>query len=120
MTVQIITYPTRKKMNIGKDIMTPLGFRPLHTDFIGDEFRVTFVDGADNPQQSEDDQLKFKLTRLLIKTIENDTITFSDLKMLMRLERGLELQQSTVDKLTIIKQGGLSGIVQRIKNLFNL
>jgi len=123
MTIVIETYPTRKVMKRQKQLKALVGFSSLHTDFIDNKFRVTFVNGSDDPANSDearDDKLKFKLRQLLIRSIENDTITFTDLKMLMRLERGLKLQQSTIDKLVIIKQGGLSGIVQRIKNLFGL
>jgi len=116
-------YFSQKKMRIGKNVRNSNGWRPLQTDFIDNGFLVTYVIGTDDPDNSEEAnnrRLKLKLKKLLIRTIENDTITFSDLKMLMRLERGLELQQSTIDKLIIIRQGGLRGIVQRIKNLFNL
>jgi len=127
MTVQIEFYPTRKVMKRDKKIMNLAGFRPLHTDFIDNDeskgYRVTFVNGSDDPNSSEDvreDRLRFKLRKLLIKTIENNTIDWNDYKILLRLERGLKLQQSTIDKLIIVRQGGLSGIVQRIRNLFNL
>lgn len=125
--IQIQIYPTRKVMKRQKEKMNQLGFRSLHTDFIDNDeskgYEVTFVNGSDDPHNSEEQReinLKFKLKELLVKQIENDTITFDDYKMLLRLERNLELQQSTIDKLVILKQGGLSGIVQRIKNLFNL
>jgi len=123
MTVEIENYPTRKVMKRGKTRMNQLGFRTLHIDSINNGFRVTFVNGSDDPDNSDKTRergLQFKLKKLLITTIENDTITFSDFKMLMRLERGLELKQSTVDKLIIVRQGGLSGIIQRLRNLFGL
>jgi len=123
MTVEIKLYPTRKVMRKEKQKFNQLGFRPLHTDFIEKWYRVTFVNGTDDPDNSDEakeSRLQFKLQKLLIQSIENDTIDFKDYKMLMRLERGLKLQQSTINKLVIIKQGGLSGILQRIKNLFNL
>jgi len=116
-------YPTRKVMKREKAKRILNNWRSLHTDFINNKFHVTFVNGSDNPDNSDeakDSRLKHKLTKLLVRTIENDTITFNDLKMLMRLERGLKLQQSTVDKLITVRQGGLRGILQRIKNLFNL
>jgi len=127
MTIQIENYPTRKVMKKNKKIMNRAGFRSLHTDFIDNDeskgYKVTFVNGKDDPNNSEEVQkskTRFRLQKLLVKTIENNTITFEDYKMLMRLERGLELKQSTIDKLIIVRQGGVSGIVQRIKNLFNL
>jgi len=127
MTVETENYPTRKVMKREKLKRTKNGWRSLHTDFINnkesDGFHVTFVNGLDDPSnsdQAKERKIKTRLQELLTQSIQNDTITFKDYKILMRLERGLELQQSTVDKLVIIKQGGLSGIVQRIKNLFNL
>jgi len=123
MTVETKTFPTRKVMKREKLKMNQLGFRSLHTNFIDNKFEVVFVNGSDDPansEEAEENKLRFKLEKLLIETIENDTITFDDYKILMRLERNLELKQSTVDKLILVRQGGLSGILQRIRNLFNL
>jgi len=127
MTIETVDYPTRKVMKRGKLARFRGDWRPLHTEFINnnelDGFHVTYVNGSDDPDNSDEakeNRLQLRLQKLLIQSIENDTITFNDYKMLMRLERGLKLQQSTVDKLVIVKQGGLSGIIQRIKNLFNL
>jgi len=123
MTIQIETYPTRKVMKRNKKSRHTNGWRSLHTDFIDSNYRVTFVNGLDDPDKSDQAEInrsKSKLTKLLVKTIQNNTITWDDYKILLRLERNLELQQSTIDKLIIVRQGGLLGIVQRIRNLFNL
>lgn len=124
MTIKTQIYTTRKVMKREKKKMNQLGFRALHTNFIDNDesngFNVTFVDSIDEPKNSDESIVKDRLTALLIKTLENDTITFQDLKILMRLERDLELKQSTIDKLIVVRQGGLSGIIQRIKNLFGL
>jgi len=53
MTKQIIDYPTRDLMKIGKTSFNALGSRVLHTDFVNNDesqgYRVTFVDGIDDP-----------------------------------------------------------------------
>lgn len=110
-----------------KKLMVANGWSSLHTDFINnnerDGFKVTFVNGSDDPDNSDqekENRLRFRLKQLLVESIEKDTITWEEYKMLLRLERDLELKQSTIDKLIILKQGGLSGIIQRIKNLFGL
>jgi len=116
-------YFNRKSMDRDKKTRHKNNWRSLHTDIINNKFHVTYVNGSDDPDNSEESKerrLQFRLQKLLVKTIENDTITFNDLKILMRLERGLELQQSTIDKLIIVKQGGFGGIIQRLKNLFGL
>jgi len=116
-------YKNRKVMSRGKAVRTGNGWRALHTDFINNLYHVTFVIGSDDPHnsdESKDRQSKFELEKLLIVTLQNDTMTFSDLKMLLRIEHDLELKQSTIDKLIIVRQGGLSGIAQRIKNLFGI
>jgi len=120
--IEIKDFPTRKVMKREKKIMNSKGFRALHTDFINNVYHVTFVNGTDdhvNPEQKEID-VKRALQELLVENIQRDTITWKDYKILQRLERDLELQQSTIDKLVIIKQGGLRGILQRIRDLFNL
>jgi len=127
MTTIIETYPTRKVMRRDKKIMNKAGFTSLHTDFIDNDeskgYRVTFVNGADDPdnnEESKENRLQAKLHELLVQSIENDTIDWKDYKILQRIERGLKLKQSTIDKLIIVKQGGLAGIIQRLKNLFGL
>jgi len=125
--IETRTYPTRKVLKRQRKLMNQQGFRTLHEDFINNDesqgYKVTFVNGRDDPNNSDEQKerdLQFRLEKLLVRTIENDTITFNDFKMLMRLERGLKLQQSTIDRLIVVRQGGLSGIIQRIKNLFGL
>jgi len=127
LTIETEFYPTRKVMKREKLLRNKNGWRSLHTSFRNNNefegYNVVFVNGLDDPDnsdQAKSNRLRSELQGLLIKTLENDTITFKDYKILLRLERGLELQQSTINKLVIIKQGGLSGIVQRIKNLFGL
>jgi len=119
LSLETEDYPTRKAMKKGKILRHADGWSSLHTDIINTGFHVTY-DKEDPNRQPTEEEIREKLRKLLVKTIENDTITFEDLKMLMRLERGLELEQTTIDKLIVVRQGGFSGIIQRIKNLFNL
>jgi len=125
--IEFEDYRTRKVLRKEKQIRRTNGWNALHEDFINNDerqgYHVTYVNGTDDPANSEENReiaLQFKLKKLLIGTIENDTITWTDFKMLMRLERNLKLKQTTVDKLITVRQGGLSGIVQRIKNVFGI
>jgi len=67
MTEEIIDYPTRDLMKQGKILKHPQGFRPLHTDFINNDesqgYRVTFVDGPDDP---DNDQGKWEKLKKLV------------------------------------------------------
>jgi len=53
MTIEIRDYLTRDLMNQGEIDFNAQGLRSLHTDFINNDqtqgFRVTFVDGLDDP-----------------------------------------------------------------------
>lgn len=123
MTIEFEDYRTRSKMQKGKDVRISNGWRSLHTDFINKRYHVTFVNGIDDPDNSPEalqQRANFQLQELLTARLTNDSLTFKEFKILMRLERGIPLLQSTMNKLTVAIQGGLSGMIQRIKNLFNL
>jgi len=127
MTIEIKEYKTRKSMVRGKKDRSDLGWRGLHTDFINnverDGYRVTYVNGIDNEENSEDaenSRLVVKLQKLLNDRIETDSITFNELKMLLRIERDMQLTPSTLAKIRSLLGGSRIGIIQRIKNLFNL
>jgi len=60
------------------------------------------------------------LLRLLLGKLQNNTITFEQLKTLIRIEHGFELTQTTRDKLLIAVQGVIGSLVDRIKRAFNL
>jgi len=66
----------------------------------------------------EDPQLI--LYKLLIGKLQNDTITFSQLKTLIRLEHGFELTQTTRDKILIAVQGIVGTLRDRLKSAFGL
>jgi len=120
MTIETEFYFTRKLMKKGKKQRHLNQWRPLHTDFINKRFKVTYVNGSDNPQQTESQKAEFILTELLLGKLQNDTITQSQLRTLIRLEHGFELTQTTRDKILIAIQGVIGSLRDRIKAAFNL
>lgn len=121
MTIEIEFYFTRKLMKKGKVQRHLNQWRSLHTDFIDNKFRVTYVNGLDDPDQpNESETARRELLNLLLEKLKNNTITFEQLKMLIRLEHGFELTQTTRDKLLIAIQGSVGSLITRIKSLFNL
>ena len=60
-------------------------YRSLHTDFIDGRFKVTFVNGDDDPANSPK-QIDVEQQRLeeLKKKLQDDTITFDELKEYLR------------------------------------
>lgn len=66
----------------------------IHDDFLQDGLkRLTLAIRTD-----EVDPL-FLEKKYLIAKLENDTMTFAELKILLRIEHGLKLQQSTIDRM---------------------
>ncbi len=64
----------------------------LHTDFIDEKIRVTFVNGTDDPANSEEQaqiNLTFQRLKELSLKLQDNTITFEELKELMRIEKGM-------------------------------
>jgi len=62
----------------------------------------------------------FILNKLLLGKLQNNTITFEQLKTLIRLEHGFELTQTTRDKILIAVQGIIGSLRDRIIRAFNL
>ena len=90
MTKEIIDYATRDLMKQGKILKNSQGLRPLHTDFINNDesqgFRVTFVDGSDDPHNSlEENQkrLDFQRKKVLREKLKNRTISQPELLELL-------------------------------------
>lgn len=83
MTLEIIDYPTRDLMKTGKTLKHSQGFRSLHTDFINndesDGYRVTFVNGLDDPNNDP----------ILVRKRLDDKL---------KRERDAELKQKAKDK----------------------
>lgn len=90
-----------------------------------------FIDINDNPTDGNSGRLTFENTiepidpndilfKLLLGKLKNDTITISQLKMLIRLEHGFELTQTTRDKILVAVQGMIGTLRDRLKAAFNL
>jgi len=98
------------------------GFRILHDDFTdargiatdGSRGRLTLTN--DPPIENPKDIL----LQLLLGKLENNTITFEQLKTLIRLEHGFELTQTTRDKILIAVQGVIGTLRDRLKSVFGL
>jgi len=87
----------------------------LHDDFLPDgRKRLTFETERIIPDPD------FHLYKLLLGKLRNNTMTFEQLKTLIRLEHGFELTQTTRDKILIAVQGVIGTLRDRIKNIFNL
>jgi len=88
----------------------------LHDDFLANNVkRLTFdVVPVLPPDPNE------ILKELLLGKLQNNTITFEQLKTLIRLEHEFELTQTTRDKILIAVQGVIGSLRDRIKSIFNL
>lgn len=120
MTIETEFYFNRRSMKKAKSQRLENQWRSLHTDIINDRFRVTYVNGSDDPKPDESENAKLELQELLLGKLKNNTITFEQLKTLIRLEHGFELTQTTRDKILIAVQGVVGSLRDRIKSAFNL
>jgi len=88
----------------------------IHDDFLENgKKRLTFdiiPDKIPSPREI--------LLELLLGKLQNNTITFEQLKTLIRLEHNFELTQTTRDKILIAVQGVIGSLRDRIINAFNL
>ena len=100
MTIETEDYINRDSMKADKVIRASNGWRSLHTDFINnkesDGYRVTFVNGIDNeensPERIAERALEIKNQKridFLKEKIEDDSITFSQVKEFLRIKEGL-------------------------------
>lgn len=116
-------YGSLRNKRIAKEAAHRLGESTIHDDFIdalgrstdGTKGRLTFdiiPDIVKTPKEI--------LLELLLGKLQNNTITFEQLKTLIRLEHGFELTQTTRDKILIAIQGVIGTLRDRIKNVFNL
>jgi len=85
-----------------------------HDNFLQDKKELVFdvLSIVEDPE--------FILKKLLLGKLQNNTITFKQLKTLIRLEHGYELTQTTRDIILIAVQGSIGGLIDRIRNAFNL
>lgn len=72
------------------------GWRPIQTDFINNQYKVTFVNGSDDPDNSPSSVAKRNKRKsnqqklnLLLSKLENDSITFSEVKEFLRIKEDL-------------------------------
>ena len=83
MTEEIKTYRTEDLMKTDKRIMNGRGFYSKHTDFINNDrnqgFRVTYVDTIIPTPVS------FFRRKILRQKLNDDTITFTELKEYLRI-----------------------------------
>ena len=83
MTSQIVNYTDKTSMKADKAVKVAQGFRAIHTDFINnkesDGFQVTYDNTIDPPDSI------LERTVILEKKLNNDIISFNELKELLRL-----------------------------------
>jgi len=88
MTLETEDYATRDLMSQGKIRRASNNWRALHTDFINnnerDGYHVTFVNGADNPQNTLENQKVQRMKELEAK-VQDDTISLRQIRELLRL-----------------------------------
>jgi len=98
------------------DIATRNGETMIHDNFLPNG-RKELVFDILPPDQPDPNRI---LLKLLLEKLQNNTITFEQLKTLIRLEHGFELTQTTRDKILIAVQGIVGTLTERIRNAFNL
>lgn len=84
---EVITYDSWEKSKVGIKSKNKDGFRPLHHDLINDKWKITFVKGVDDPsnfQQSINNRTKAIRMQELNNKLRDDSITFNELKELLR------------------------------------
>lgn len=92
MTIEIKEYATKELKKQDKIIMSIAGWSSLHEDFINNKesngYRVTYVNGSDDPNNSPkaaQRRLEFQRQGELIEKLKGNTISFNELKELLRL-----------------------------------
>jgi len=89
MTIEIKFFNSLEDAKIEKKKMTKKNFRPLHTDFVDGKIKVTFVNGDDDPANSDEQKaldVKFQRISELDSKLQDDSLTFPELKERMRLK----------------------------------
>tara|TARA_R110000751_G_C13573120_1_gene458870 strand:+ start:377 stop:655 length:279 start_codon:yes stop_codon:yes gene_type:complete len=86
MTIEIIFFNSNEEAKIDKRKRRGV-WRPLETITVDNKIKVTFVNGIDDPDNSDEykqKQIKFKRKKTLNSKLQDDSITFNELKELMR------------------------------------
>jgi len=109
-------YRTNRRRKLIIKSREALGETMKHDNFLpsGEKELIFHVRPPDIPDP------KHILLKLLLGKLQNNTITFEQLKTLIRLEHGFELTQTTRDKILIAVQGVIGSLRDRIINAFNL
>lgn len=93
MTIEVIDYLTKPLMRQGKRDKYLQGMSSLHTDWINNNssngYRVTFVDGIDDPTNSirrVNERAQQNTDRLRIEQLNNQTnLSIPEMRELLRL-----------------------------------
>jgi len=92
--MRTVFYHTRKeRRQIVKDA-NAMGESVIHDDFLNDGLKRLTLDIKIAPHDPLID-----LTKELLEKLKNDTITFAELKILLRIEHNLPLLQSTLERM---------------------
>jgi len=119
----VVFYRSRQQKRDATNQARLRGESTIHDDFLdrggnqtdGSRGRLTFdiiPDVVKTPREI--------LLELLLVKLENNTITFEQLKTLIRLEHGFNLTQTTRDKILIAVQGVVGTLRNRLIAAFNL
>jgi len=121
--VRIEFYDSPRQLRKLKRAANLIGESTIHIDYVDRLGNATdgqtgrYESGVipDRPETPEEILLK-----LLLEKLKNNTITFEQLKTLLRLEHGFELTQTTRDKILIAVQGIVGTLRDRLKSVFGL
>lgn len=93
MTIEIKTFRTLDEAKAEKKRRAGT-WRPLHTDFVNNQVRVTFVNGTDDPDKTPEVETKRqeeKTRQQRLRTLEQkiDTMTDTELREYIKLRDNL-------------------------------
>lgn len=87
---EIKFFDSREEMKVEKRKREGV-WRPLHTDFINKKYKVTFVNGTDDPDKTvevetkrQEEIIKKQRKTLLKSKLDDDSMTFDELKEYLR------------------------------------
>jgi len=109
-----IYHTAKQRRNILKTAVIN-GETMIHDNFFSDHKEMVFDVVPKLPPDPKE-----ILLELLLGKLRNNTITFEQLKTLIRLEHKFELTQTTRDKILIAVQGIVGTLRDRLKSAFGL
>ena len=83
----IKTFNTREEVNAEKKKLA-VEYRSLYTDYVDGKFVITFVNGTDDPANSEESKLqytKFNRQKKLNKKLKDSSLNIEEINEYMRL-----------------------------------